>query len=117
MVQEKIKNIVYKDLKMQDYLFEGDRNLLVSKAIYKARGKILDIKMHKKWKYDDLNCEGCQQNFETGEEILQCEKLGRNEDQAKYAWFYSDLVSKQISAGKVLIKKLKKRRQIREEIT
>ena len=117
IVQEKIKNIIYKELKMQDYLFEGDRNLQVSKAIYKARGQILDIKMHKKWKYDDLECEGCHKNFETGEEILQCENLGVNEDQAKYSWFYSDLVIKQISAGKVLIKKLKKRKLIREEVT
>ena len=117
MVQEKIKNIVYRDLKMQDYLFEGDRNLLVSKAIYKARGQILDIKMHKRWKFDNLNCEGCNKNLETGEEILQCEKLGTNEDQATYTWFYSELVTKQILAGKVLLKKLKKRKQIREEIT
>ena len=73
--------------------------------------------MHKRWKFDDLNCEGCNKNFETGEELFQCEKLGSNEDQAKYTWFYSDLVTKQISAGKVLRKKLKKRKQIREEIT
>ena len=47
MVQEKIKNIIYKELKVQDYLFEGDRNVLDSKAIYKVRGLILDIKMQK----------------------------------------------------------------------
>ena len=35
---------------MQDYLFEGDRNLFGSKA----RGQILDTKMHKRWKFDDL---------------------------------------------------------------
>ena len=102
---------------MQDYLAEGDRNLLVSKVIYKARGQILDIKMHKKWKYEDLKCEGCQENLETGEEILQCEKLGKNENNADYSWFFSRLVSKQILVGKVMLKKLKKRREIREEIT
>ena len=117
MGQEKIKNIIYKKLKMQDYLAEGDRNLLVSKVIYKARGQILDIKMHKKWKYEDLKCEGCQENLETGEEILQCEKLGKNENNADYSWFFSGLVSKQILVGKVMLKKLKKRREIREEIT
>ena len=54
-----------------DYLAEGDRNSLVSKVIYKARGQMLDIKMQKKrWKYDDLNCEGCQEYLETGEEIF-----------------------------------------------
>ena len=60
IVHEKIKNIFYKELKMQDYLAEGDRNSLVSKVIYKARGQVLDMKMKKKWKYDDLKCERCQ---------------------------------------------------------
>ena len=32
MGQEKIKNIIDKKLKMQDYLAEGDRNSLVSKV-------------------------------------------------------------------------------------
>ena len=102
---------------MQDYLAEGDRNLLVSKVIYKARGQFLDIKMQRRWKYDDWKCEGCQENLETGEEIMKCEKLGKNESQADYSWFYSELVSKQIVAGKILIKKLKKRKEIREAVT
>ena len=39
---------------MQDYLAEGDRNISISKVIFKARGKTLDIKSPKKLKYDDL---------------------------------------------------------------
>ena len=48
MKQEKIKQIEYNELKMQNYLVESDRNISVSKVIYKARGQILDIKMLKK---------------------------------------------------------------------
>ena len=102
---------------MQDYLVEGDRNILVSKTIYKARGMTLDIKLQKKCKSDDIQCEGCQGNIESGEEILKCDGLGRNEVEADYSWFFSALVTKQIMAGKVMIKKLKKRKQIREEVT
>ena len=115
--QEKIKNIQYKELKMQDYLADGDRKISVSKVIYKARGMSLDIKMQKRWKYEDIKCLGCQERSETGEEILQCEKLGLNENQAQYSWFFSNLVSKQRAAGKVMVEKLKKRKRIREEIT
>ena len=115
--QEKIKNIKYNELKMQDYLAEGDRNIMVSKTIYKARGMTLDVKEQKKWKYDDILCEGCQEHIESGEEILRCDKLGRNMYQADYTWFYSEQLSKQIMAGKVLIKKLMKRKQIREGVT
>ena len=77
--QEKIKHIEYKQLKMQDYLSGSDRKIDISKIIYKARGKSLDVKLQKRWKYNDLLGEGCQQNIESGEEILKCNKLGSNE--------------------------------------
>ena len=115
--QEKIKNIKYEELKIQDYLADGDRNISVSKIIFKARGKTLDIKSQKRWKYDDLQCTGCSQKIESGEEIMQCENLGSNQLGAEYSWFFSDLVSKKISAGKVIMKKLQKRKKLREEIT
>ena len=115
--QEKIKDIKYKELKIQDYLADGDRNTSISKVIFKARGKTLDIKTQKRWKYDDLQCTGCNQNMESGEEIMQCEKLGKNQFGAEYSWFYSDLVSKKILAGKVIMKKLQMRKKLREEIT
>ena len=117
MKQEKIKNINYNQLKMQDYLAEGDRNILVSKIIYRARGMTLDLKMQKKWKYEDILCEGCHENEETGEEVLRCEKLGSNVQQVDYTWFYSELVTKKILVGKVLVQKLKKRKQLREGVT
>ena len=110
MKQEKIKDIVYKEFEMQDYLAKGDRNVVISKIIFKARRQTLDIKSQKRWKYEDLQCEGCQENIKTGEEILQCEMLGKNVNKAEYSWFYSDSVRKQISTGKVMIEKWKKKR-------
>ena len=49
--------------------------------------------------------------------MIKCDRLGENKEEIRYDWFYSEMVGKQISAGKILIKKLKKRKQIREEIT
>ena len=37
MKQEKIKQIEYNELKMQNYLVESDRNISVSKVIYKRK--------------------------------------------------------------------------------
>ena len=102
---------------MQDYLAEGDRSIIGSKTIYKARGMTLDIKEQKKWKYDDILCEGCKEHMESGEEIMRCEKLGINIYQADYTWFYSELVTKQIMAGQIMVKESMKRKQIREEVT
>ena len=115
--QEKIKDIFYSKLEMQEYLFNGDRNIIVSRTIYRARGRTLNIKLHKRWKYDDTLCSGCLVNEESGEEILRCTFLGENIEKISYSWFYSKLVSEQISAGKIMMKKLKTKDQIVEEIT
>jgi hypothetical protein len=44
----KISNMKYDRLEMQEYLLEGNRNTKLSKLIFKARGKNLEIKSHKK---------------------------------------------------------------------
>ena len=51
--QDKIKDIVYSKLEMQEYLADGERNIEISKTIFKARGKTLDVKLQKRWKYSD----------------------------------------------------------------
>ena len=115
--QEKIKDIPYSKLEMQTYLADGDKNINVTKVIYKARGKTLDVKLQKKWKYSDTLCSGCQENEESGEEILKCESFGENSENASYSMFYSIEVLEQISVGKVMMKKLKAKEKIIEEIT
>ena len=64
---------------MQLYLAEGERDIRLTKLIFKARGRTLDIKMDKKWKYDDTSCSGCKINEETGAEIMRCRDLGDND--------------------------------------
>ena len=94
---------------MQDYLADGDRNTNISKLIFKARGKILDIKLHKKWKFEDKTCSGCGKNEESGEEILHCDNLGENN--VPQSWFYNSSVDEQVCVAKVMMKKLKNRKK------
>ena len=56
-------------------------------------------------------------NEESGEEILRCNILGENTEKITYNWFYSKMVTEQISAGKIMLKKLKTKDKIVEEIT
>ena len=51
--QTKISDLNYSKLEMQQYLLDGDRNRNISNLIFKARGKMLDIKLQKKWKFED----------------------------------------------------------------
>ena len=68
--QTKISHLQYKKLEIQEYLMDGNQNTEISKLIFKARGKNLDIKEHKKWKYKDNLCIGCNTRIETEEELL-----------------------------------------------
>ena len=115
--QTKIEDIEYSKLEMQAYLADGDRDNRVSRLIFKARGKTLDIKMQKRWKYDDTLCTGCENKEETGQEILMCDKLSENPENIPYSWFYKNLVKEQVTVAKVMMKKLKLREKLREEVT
>ena len=46
----------------------------------KAWSQMLIIRMQKKWKYEDRLCVGCKMNEETGDEILQCKYLSKNDE-------------------------------------
>ena len=102
--QTKILDIQYKTLEMQEYLLEGNKSIEVSKFIFKARSKTLDIKMQRKWKYEDKLCTGCKVREETGEEILTCTYFEEtDEENAKpmtYDMFYCGSISDMILVAK-----------------
>ena len=100
---------------MQEYLMDGNRNTKLSKLIFNARGKTLDIKSHKKWKFDDNVCVGCGENEETEEEFVSCSGLADEnnlEDKISYSWFFGESVSDMVKAAKVISERLKVRQKI-----
>ena len=119
--QTKIAHLQYKSLEMQEYLLEGNKNTELSKLIYKARGGTLDIKINKKWKYEDELCVGCGKNPETVEEILSCKELGDENEkfttQVTFGWVFGESVEKMVEVAKVLRKRFKVRQKILDEIT
>ena len=95
---------------MQEYICEGSRNKEVTQVIYKARGKSLDIKTHKNWKYEDLQCIGSEEKIETVDEILTCSGLGEyKNNQKSYDCFLGDNVKDMIETAVELRKRLKTR--------
>ena len=74
--QTKISHIQYSDLRMQEYLLEGNKNTEMSKLIYKAIGMWLDLKTNKKRKYKDDICVRCKQHSETGDLFIYCSGYG-----------------------------------------
>ena len=103
--QTKIVNLKYEKLEMQDYLLDGNYKTKISQVIYKARTQTLDIKTHKRWKYDDDICVACHEKQETIEEILSCTYLSDNNVETKpicYDWLISGTGRKMFMVGQIL---------------
>ena len=116
--QTKIAKIEHVKLQIQDYFIDGNCNIKLAKLIFKARSQTLDIKSQRKWKYADQTCIGCKTLEESGDEIMICESLNkenRNSDiTVKYDWFYSNDILDIVKAGKIMQNGLNKREEILE---
>ena len=116
--QTKTSSVHYDDLKLQEYFIDGNCKKNISQLIFKARSKTLDIKTQQKWKYADKICFGCKTKEESGNEILICENLNKeNKDSVNpivYDWFYKNTVSDIIEVGLLLDRGLKQREKIIE---
>ena len=116
--QTKTSNIQYNELKLQEYFIDGNCNKNIAKLIFKARSKTLDIKTQQKWKYADKMCIGCKIKEESGDEILICEKLNKQNRDAvnpiDYSWFYKNNVTNIVQVGKLMDRGLKERDKIVE---
>ena len=116
--QTKISSLQYQKLEIQEYFIDGNCNKKVSKIIFKARSKTLDIKLQKRWKYADLLCIGCKLLEESGDEIMLCEVLNNenksSEIPVNYDWFFSKNIHDVVKAGKVMNDGLKRRHEILE---
>lgn len=120
--QNKISEIQYSDLEIQEYLLEGNRNTKMSKVIFKARAMCLDIKTQKSWKYKDDICVACGVKSETGDELLFCSsykngKYDKDIQSLCYKTFYEGPSSDMHLLANVVEKRLKQREQMMEGVT
>ena len=104
---------------MQEYLLEGNKNTRLSKLIFKARGRNLEIKMHKKLRYEDVISVGCGENIETEDELLSCngfcDDKEKNSEKISYSWLFGDCVSRIVKVAKSIENRLRVRKKILEE--
>ena len=114
--QSKTIQIQYDELAIQEYFVNGHCGKKLSKLIFKARSKTLDIKMQQKWKYADIICIGCKIREESCDEILLCEKLNNQnrvaDNPIDFNWFFKNTVSDVVKVGLVLENGLKERDKI-----
>ena len=104
---------------MQEYLLEGNRNTKLSKLIFKARGRNLELKTHKKCRHSDDRCVGCGENMETEEELLVCKGFSDQKEitseKVLYSWIFSDSVGLMVKVANQIEKRLIIRKKILDE--
>ena len=117
--QTKIEQVEYENLEIQEYLLEGNKNTELSQLIFKTRGKNLEIKAHKKWKYKDNICVGRGIKDETEEEFLSCPGLSEQneniENNISFNLVYGKSVKDMLRVATFVRKRLKTRWKILEE--
>ena len=115
--QTKISNLIYDKLELKEYLRDGNKNNDLSKVIFRARSLTLDIKLHKRWKYQDTICVGCGEREESGNELLTCDGFSDGKDGKKYFYnlFFDGSPSEMAETAKVLQKRIKVRKKLMEE--
>ena len=117
--QKKIAELNYTSLSMQEYLVDGSKDNRISRIIFKARGRNLEIKTHKRWRYEDDVCVGCGKNVETEDELLQCQGLrGESEENSEkyaYKWFFGESTTSMVKLAKEIQKRLKIRKKILDD--
>jgi hypothetical protein len=108
MKQTKMINLNHSQLCIQEYLLEGNANTEMSKLIFRARGRNLDIKEHKRWKYADDLCMGCQVNLESENELLSCPGFTEpNETSNVEFGVFGENVSEMVKVAKEIRRRLK----------
>ena len=117
--QSKISTMNYEKLEIQEYLLDGNKNTTLSKLIFKARGKSLEIKTHKKWKYEDTKCVGCKLEIETEDELLNCDGFADTSELSdaniNYEMVFENSVENMIKVAKEIRKRLKVRQKLLDE--
>ena len=91
---------------------EENKNTKISQVIFKLRGKTLDIKTHKNWKYEDDLCVGCGERSETVEELLTCAELADGDNDNVSCNTDSEEITDIIEVARQINKRLKVRKKI-----
>ena len=117
----KVKEIVYKEFKLQEYLKPNSFSNFEAKFAFHARCRMLKVKKNYKQSYKQLFCPICSKNSEdTQQHLLECESLVNPNiltvKVPEYNHLFSDNLDEQVSIVRMLKENFGKRRKLLEEV-
>ena len=114
----KVDSVIHKSLELQKYLQpQNIESIQLSKFIFQARTRMLEVKCNFKNKYseNDLECPlKCTLN-DSQKHLLLCNKLEHHqiiEQLPQYEYLFSEHVNKQLKVGKILEERYKIRKKL-----
>ena len=112
--KDRTKHIIFKELKMSDYLYEN-KNRYLSQIIFSVRSQTLNIKEWKPWNYHDNLCVKCQIYAETMDHFVVCSSYG-NKTEQNWKDIFDNNYERQIEIGIIVKKRFLERQDILDTI-
>ena len=109
----KVKNLIYSDFKMQNYLKPSRVKATKSEiqTIFELRSRVTDVKLNFRGKFENLECRVCQNNEESQKHAYECDdilKLRRIKNQkTEYENIFGQNKRKQIQIAKDFTENMK----------
>ena len=116
----KVKHIVYKSLKIADYLIDASIQIDLKILLFRLRTSMINVKCNFKSNYEDSSCDLCDINLSQNQNhLLECDTIINNCPQLyeNRDSLYSDLfmeVKKQVKVAKLFKEVLKTKLKLEE---
>ena len=110
----KVLHIQHENLELQDYLEPNEIGIEMSKFIFSARSRMLDLKCNFQNSHSDLLCVACKEEEDSQEHLLECKVLNDENTVVDkvpiYADLFEDNLDKKIAVSSLLKKSFMKRK-------
>ena len=80
----------YSDLKTQEYLVNKSFHSGDAKLLFSLRTRMVNVRNNYKNRQGDLRCPLCEQDVDTQEHLLACEKIHQSEPGVSYDAIFED---------------------------
>ena len=102
---------------MQNYLKPNQLKISKDEAItiFKMRSRMTEVKKNYRGKYDNIECDLCNEEEESQEHILKCKEIMKNENKVEvpeYDKLLDGSVKFQLEIAKMFNENMKKKKEI-----
>ena len=90
----KVMKVKHERLEMQKYLKASNFKIKIEEKqeIFKMRSRVSDVKMNFKGKYENLECDICQNEYETQIHLIECNEINKGKKEYEKPPDYEEML-------------------------